>query len=376
MKVSVNAGELAGALALAASLSSDSRHARKIAALEAVHVKPADGAVIIGANVLDHALELTLPAVVEAPGEVAVSSSRLAALAAGFPQGATIGIASDGNVARVTSGRSRFRLPTIPLDTLCPAPTITEEAGHVDLAREETIALLRPIFAMAREAARYYLCGVLLCDAADGLAAVATDGKRIARAAVPGVWGLSQDHHLIVPAPAIKIVGRLLGDKSVERVTLRCSETLLAVEGAQFVFTSKLVDGTFPDYTRILPQPCGNSITVERAELLQALERLAAVAEEEHRRVAGLQWAADEPALLLCLRDTDTANDAVAAEVTGSGRVAVSIDHVAELLEVFGGTRVRFDSRSGADPILITDPDDEDFLVVQMPHMWELTQAA
>ena len=279
MKVTASAAELAGALALAASLSDDGR-TRKIAGLGAVRLTAADDELTIAADVLDFALTLAAPAVIESPGEVAVPASRLSALAAGFLPNAMIEIQSDGAVCHIGSGRSRFKLPTLALEDL-PAPIkLTDETGHVTLAREEaTTLLLRPAFAASTEKMRIYFAGVLLHDDEGALTAVATDGQRLVRTRVPGATGLSSDFRLIAPNAALKIIGKLLGDKSVERITLRRSPTLLSVEASHFVFVSKLIDADFPNYTRVVPKPSSSTVTVDRIELLRALNRVAAVAE-------------------------------------------------------------------------------------------------
>jgi DNA polymerase-3 subunit beta len=142
MKVSAKAGMLADALALAASLS-DNKYTKEIPALTAVRLKATDGAVTVTADVLDHAVTLSVPAAVEASGEeVAVPARRLAALAAAFPAEATIEIQSDGSIARVDCGRSHFRLPTLALENLPPVLRLTEETGSIDLAREKAATLL------------------------------------------------------------------------------------------------------------------------------------------------------------------------------------------------------------------------------------------
>ena len=167
MKLTATADALANALALAASLSDDKK-VRKILALEAVHLKAADGVLTIISNVLDFALTLTVPASVEVPGEVALSGARLAALAAACPPKAEIEITADAGGARVFCGRSRFRLPTVPLDIMPPIPRLGETSGEVALAREEAVSLLvKPAFATSAEETRYYIGGVLLRDDAD-----------------------------------------------------------------------------------------------------------------------------------------------------------------------------------------------------------------
>jgi DNA polymerase III subunit beta len=380
MKIAANAGELANALALAASLSSSNKGISNIVGLEALCLAAADDELTIAADVLDFAITLTVPAVVESPGEVAVSASRLSALAAGFLPEATIEIQSDGTVCRVGSDRSRFKLPTIALEDLPAMLKLTEETGNVALAREEAATLLvRPAFAVSTEKTRYYLGGILLHDHEEALTAVATDGRRLVRIRVPGATGLSSDFRLIVPNAALKIIAKLLGDKSVERVTLRRSKTLLSVEGVGFVFVSKLIDADFPSYTRIVPKPSSNTVTVDRIELLRALDRVAAVVDPGQRRVVvGLTWTEQQPALRLGLTNSDDADDVVTAEVTGCGRVAVQISLLTEMLHALGGQRVRIASDGGINPILLSDIDRSDFLGLQMPYQWpaRATQAA
>ena len=272
MKITANAGELADALALAASLSSNNKGISNIVGLEALRLTAANDQLAIAADVLDFAITLAVPVVVELPGEVAVSASRLSALAAGFLPEATIEIQSDGAVCRVGSDRSRFKLPTIALEYLPAMLKLAEEIGHVTLAREEAATLLvRPAFAAATEQTRIYLGGVLLHDHEEALTAVATDGHRLVRTRVPGAVGLSSDRKLIIPNAALKIAAKLLGDKNVERVTLRRSQNLLTLETAKTRFTSKLIDGNFPDYTRVIPKPSGNAVAVDRVALLREI---------------------------------------------------------------------------------------------------------
>jgi len=376
MKITANAGKLSRALALAAVLVNDARAIKRIAALGAVHLVTAPSMITITANVLDHAISLSVPATIERPGAVAVASAQLSALVAEFSDKATVEIESDGNVARIGCGLSRFKLATIPSGDLPPMPKLTEEIGRVDLAREEVFRLLVPSFAVSTERTRYYMSGVLLHDSDHGLTAVATDGHRLTRTIVPGAAGLSQDLRLVIPAPAIEMVGKILRDRSIERVTLRRSRTLLAVEAATAVFVSKLIDATFPNYELVLPEPSGNSVVVDRAELTQALARLVAVAQDGQRRVAGLRWNAGEPVLRLCLPDSDAADDIIAAEAAGSGAIAVQIGLLTELLGALGGKHVHFDSRSGADPILMTDPDNAHVTALLVPCRWRRAEAA
>jgi DNA polymerase-3 subunit beta len=375
MKITASAGSLSNALALAASLIDANI---KIPALSAVCIKATGDALTITANVLDFALTLTAPAAIEAAGMLAVPGATLAALAAGFPADATISIRGEGSVSIVSCGRARFRLPTVPIEDLPPPLALGEELGRVELAREELLALLRVGFAASTEKTRYYMNGCLLHDTNEGLASAATDGHKFCRAIVPGAAGLSSDHKLIIPSPAVEIVGKILrGDKDAERVTLRRSRTLFELETMRATFVSKLIDGSFPDYARFLPKSSNNTIIVDRAELLQVLARVSAMAGEHRLAVVGLSWGAEEAALRVCLADSDAADDVIGAESAGRGRVAARIRVLVELLDAFDCERVRMDSRSGAEPILITSPhDDAELLAVLTPCTWAQVERA
>lgn len=369
MKTTANAGELANALALAASLSND-KVFKERENLRAVRLTATDDTLTITANVLDHQLALSVPAEIRAAGELAVSGARLAALVAAFPTAAAIEIHDDSSVTRISCGRSRFKLPTLATNLMPSALQIANETGRIELAREEARALFsRTAFAASIEQSRYYLNGICLHDDGNDLAAVATDGYRLCKLIIPGAAGLSSDYRLIVPNPAVEIVAKLLRDTDIERVTLRRSKSLFGLETTKAVFVSKLIDYTFPRYEALLPKPSGNSVNIDRAELVLALERIAAVAEDGRHAIVGLAWNADEPALSLHLARTDAADDSIAAEVAGIGNTKVKIRLLAEQLAELEGKRVVFDCAGGfPNAVLIADAADEDLTALLMPY--------
>jgi DNA polymerase-3 subunit beta len=381
MKFSTAAGKLAPALVTATALV-ETKVVKRLPVYGAVRLSAGDGAITISLNNGDAKLALTIAAEVAESGEIAVNAERLAALVAGFPAGAGVTIASDATTVVVSSGRSRFRLPVFPVTEL-PTLALIGETGRAILTREQAAALFaRPMFAIATETTRYYLNGILLHDAGADLVAVATDGHRLARVVVPGCGGLSQDCRLIVPLAAVKIIIKLLKAAEAEAaLTLRRSQTLFEIAGTGFTFVSKLIDGTFPDYSRVMPSPSGNSVVVDRAELARTLERIEAVAPEtKGAPTVGLTWTAGEPALRVCVPGwPDLADDPIAAEVNGSRRVAFKVAYGIELLEALAGERICIDATdSTGSPILINDPDKtDDLIIVQMPCTWfERSEAA
>jgi DNA polymerase-3 subunit beta len=139
------------------------------------------------------------------------------------------------------------------------------------------------------------------------------------------------------------------------------------------ILRSKLIDGTFPAYTRVIPPVSVNTAELDRAPLVAGLERLAAVARPRGR--AGLTWNGNG-SVSLCLPDDDAADDEIEATTRGELRIAVSAARFLELLEKTKGDRVRLDAQSGCYPMLITVPGDEYFLAVTMPLTWARPHAS
>ncbi|UGX91735.1 DNA polymerase III subunit beta [Bradyrhizobium barranii subsp. barranii] len=380
MRVTVQAKPFASALSLAAGML-DAR-VKKVAALQYARLTAENDRVIITANVLDFALQLSLSATIEAEGEIALRSEKLASLATSVPPDANITIVDDGAMVSIRCGRSRFKLTTLPIDVLPSTSTIKKEIGRVTIERPQLIALLsKPAFAITTEQTRFNLHGVFLHDAAQGLTAVAADGHRLARVVAPGISGLSQDRRLIIPKPAIKVLLRLLGGKDAEPVTLRRSAALFEAESSGFSFVSKLIDADYPAYERLLPVPSDNWVIVNSVALTQALGRIAAAMPDETLlRLVGLTWAAPEQSLRLCIvHAPDVADDPVEADVKGRGRLAVQIKYLQQLLAELGSERVRIDAGTCPNSgVLITDPNDPNITIVQMPCFWgaEVAEAA
>ena len=182
-----------------------------------------------------------------------------------------------------------------------------------------------------------------------------------------------------MPTIAVKLITRLLTDnKSIEIVRLARSKTLFAVEGPGFRFVSKLIDGTYPDYRRLIPKPSGSFAIVDRRELARALDRIAAVVDpqSEAMRLVGLRWSDGESALHLCIPGwPDLADDVLDAEVASTGKVAVQILHLAEIVAEIEGERIHIDTNGNGGPVLVTDPDDPDVLMLQMPCAWPFENA-
>jgi DNA polymerase-3 subunit beta len=239
-------------------------------------------------------------------------------------------------------------------------------------------------FAASTEATRYYLNGICLHrDEGGQMVAVATDAHRLAKCRIPAE-PISQDfEQCIVPLAMIEPIVKLLGKSKAERVKLRQSKSLVEITAPGFVMTSRLIDATYPDYARVIPATPDNSATVDRDDLVAALARLAAVATGERKiaTLAGLEWSPADPVLRLSLPNQDgVADDVIAAIIAGRApvRIAAQLAHVTELADELRGESVCIASNGNGNPILVTDPDSDTTLIVQMPCRWsrQSSQAA
>jgi DNA polymerase-3 subunit beta len=368
MKIGIDSGTLAAALDMAA-LVLDPKN--KVEVLDAVHLVAEGETLTLVVNVMARALATTVPAKVEAPGEVAVRAEALAGLAAGFPPDTMVALTVGEDGLRVSCGRSRFRLSVIPVQNLPAVPALDEELGHVELDRTALVRLLTtPLVCIADDKTRYYMAGALLHNVGNELVCAGTNGRQLARVSVPATDVFSSDSSLIVPRDTVKILGKLLGRSEAEQITLRRSRTLLQVEADGFRLVSKLVDGTFPDYARVIPGPNqANRCTVDRAELRSALERAAALVEKNLHDTLRLTWDDGGELHLTLPRQLGSADDVVAAETAGRGETAVAISQLDEILEQIDGKRVQLELADPHSPIRITNPEDSACLFLQMPML-------
>jgi DNA polymerase-3 subunit beta len=367
VKVSVRAHDLAAALSSSAA-ALDPR--AKIDALGFVYLKVHEDRATITANGPDWTVTVPVAAEIGEVGEVAIAGKKFADLVAAIPFDETIELESS-DAFIVKAGRSRYRLPTMAVADMPPMLALAGETGKVVLNREAALDLFtRPLVAVDTDRTRYYLGGVFLHASTDEtLSAVATDGHRLVKITIAARPTLTRDRRLIVPAPAAKLIAKYLRRSRSPTVTVRRNARLVEADTGICLFISKLIDADFVAYEKIIPATPANRITVNRAELAQAVERLVAVAREEPKcRAAVLQWS-EGGALHLTLVDADgTADDVInAVEAVGTGRTVLGLRYLSELLHEIEGDRVALAVSDRTAPVLFTDPDDERLLVVQSP---------
>lgn len=308
-----------------------------------------DGQFSARATDLDIEVSTSLPVLDALPGSTTVNAKLLADIAK--KAGSDISLELDGDTLTVKSGRSRFRLATLPVDDF---PSFA--AGGFDVTFDvDLAALVAPTqFAISTEETRYYLNGVFLHNPGSALVAVATDGHRLSRHTAPTVGDLPP---VILPRKLVSILPK-------GAVTVSLSTTKVRIATQDTTITSKLIDGTFPDYQRVIPTGNDKIVLADRKALATAVERVSTVATERGRAVK-LEIAPGQ--IALSVRGDAEATDAVEADYSGEPiEIGFNAAYLTELLANLSGDTVRIALNDGGSPTIFTGGV-EDVLIVLMP---------
>ena len=218
------------------------------------------------------------------PGQVTVPARKLMDIVRNLPEDASVHLAAEQERVVVRAGPSRFSLATLPAGDF-PTADDVEAAQRVRLPQSQMRWLIEKThFAMALQDVRYYLNGLLLELAPRQLRAVATDGHRLALAELAPELHIEEPAQVIVPRKGVQEMLRLLGDSDDEvEVILGTGHVQMAL--AELRFTSKLIDGRFPEYQRVIPDEDGPCAVVDRETLRKALVRASILSNEKYRGV-------------------------------------------------------------------------------------------
>lgn len=314
-------------------------------------------------TLLAHALDWCATTSAPAEGSLAatcVPVEVLYRIANGFPRGASHLTLEIDREMIIKCGRSRYRLPTLPAVDM-PDPLTPGEPHTSCRLTEAQVGMLfdLPRFAVETGVTRYYLCGIHLDGHDNHMRAVATDGHRMVCVDSDVAWGGAQS--VIVPTRACEEIVRLAGD---DGLALMWSERVLSVTDGMTTYATKLIDGTYPDYRRVIPDYAGAGwLECDPAELRRALDRLRAVAGP----AIALDWEADPSTLLLTCPEGGREEIACSGEGK-AGRIGLSPGQMRELAEAFTGDLMRLHYLGPDQALGATDPAQPGLLVIQMPR--------
>lgn len=265
----------------------------------------------------------------------------------------------------VRTGRSRFQLPVLPVSDF---PQLRSAMGlpRLTLAAEALFAAIDAVrFAISSEETRHYLNGIFLHRRGDeSLVLVATDGHRLARRAldadeVPAIPSV------IIPRQTVPLILKVL-DKLKEPVTLDLDENMMMLIAGKVTLVSKLVDGTFPDYERVIPQPAAHAASIEVKPLSEAIDRVNLVAGDRDSRVR-FTFAADALSLSAKSADLGEAEDQIACEGAPELVTAFNGRYALEALSNLGADRVEILQADAGAPAILRAPGAGTNLIVLMP---------
>jgi len=218
------------------------------------------------------------------PGRITAPARKLHDICRGLPEGAMLSLESTDGKLLLKSGRSRFSLATLPAEEF---PVFSSDGGETQLTvtnRELKDLLSRTQFAMAQQDVRYYLNGLMIEIRPNRLRAVATDGHRLAMAELQRELPAQKDAQIILPRKTVLELQRLL-DNTENEVKLALTANQIQVELDDVRLTSKLIEGRFPDYERVIPEDSDKILRCERQKVRAALARAAILSNEKFRGV-------------------------------------------------------------------------------------------
>ena len=312
-----------------------------------------DGRLTVTATDLDIIATDVAAAEIEQAGSICVDAKLLADIAKKAGKG-DLSLALENGQLVATSGRSRFSLQTLPTADF---PSLGE--GEYSATFElDLAALLAPVaFAMSTEEVRYYLNGVFLHTTDGVITAVATDGHRLSRnkgAVVPEFAGI------IIPRKAVGLLPK-------GTVTVSVSDAKIRVSAGDFVLTSKLIDGTFPDYQRVIPTGNDKKIVFGSDDMRQAAGRVSVISTERGRAVK-LTFTDGTATLAVSNPDHGVATDEINVSYDGDKiDIGFNANYLAEMVGIFPAGDITLALADSGSPSVFTSDKAEGLLTVLMP---------
>lgn len=315
-------------------------------------------------------LEMQITAVSDLDGKdgqaTTVGARKLQDLLRALPDDAQINVDAAGSKMTVRAGRSRFNLQTLAASDYPRISVGQEQLQTLSLPQRDFRSLLKLAeFAMAQQDIRYYLNGMLLVIEQGSLQAVATDGHRLSWASIK-VAGDYARQEVILPRKTVLELGKLLAD-SEDPVTLDILATQVRFRFSNVELVSKVVDGKFPDYNRVIPTGHTKKIELTRTELLAALQRAAILSNEKFRGVRIV--LAPETMKIICTNsEQEEAEEEL--EIAYSGEpldIGFNITYLLDVLQNLGTEQVQLAFGDANSSALVTVRDRDDYKYVVMP---------
>jgi len=325
----------------------------------------AEGKLSIAATDLEVELVAATEVTVQQPGDITVPGRKFLDILRALPEKSSVSMSTEGEKVVIRAARSRFTLSTLPAAEFPVIDDINAQQT-VQIPRKELARLLEKThFSMAQQDVRYYLNGMLLEIDGAMLRAVATDGHRLAlcEAALEAKAKTSQQ--VIVPRKGVLELQRVLTDEGTAAVAIGTNHVRAQIGDVRF--TSKLIDGRFPEYSRVIPAAPGAAIRADRDILRQALQRTAILSNEKYR---GIRINVRNNAITVQAHNPEQEEAEEEIEVSYSGdelEVGFNVNYLLDALAAIEGQEVELGLTDSNSSCLIRSPGDSTARYVVMP---------
>ncbi|MDD7909603.1 MULTISPECIES: DNA polymerase III subunit beta [Pseudovibrio] len=340
--------------------------------LSNVMLQTEGGELKLRATDLDLEVLETIPAVIEVPGATTVPAHMIYEIVRKLPDGSQVVLETSGDdtTLEIRAGRSRFALQMLPISDF---PDMT--AGDFTHAFTITAGGIRKLidatqFAISTEETRYYLNGIYMhaveTEGEQRFRAVATDGHRLAQSELPAPEGSEGMPGIIVPRKTVGEIQKLLEDPEAE-VRVEISETKIRFTTGPVVLTSKLIDGSFPDYGRVIPKNNDKEMRVDRDVFKEAVDRVSTISSERGRAV---KLALTEGKLVLTVTNPDSgsATEELMVEYDSDDmEIGFNSKYLLDIAGQLSADAALFRLADSGSPTLIQEDGKEDTLFVLMP---------
>ncbi len=300
-------------------------------------------------------------------GEITVPAKKLFDICRGISDGTDIQFSLDNNKAVIRAGRGRYTLSTLSASDY---PNLEDWEGEVEfeLSSSELKRLIDSTsFSMAQQDVRYYLNGMSLETEENLVRTVATDGHRLALCRMPYTAATLPTRQVIIPRKGVLEISRLIGSEDDKQLKIQIGANHLRMFSTDFIFTSKLVDGRFPDYRRVLPKDGDKEIVASKAVLKEAFSRAAILSNEKFRGVR-LNLSSGELKITANNPEQEEAEEIVDVNYQGDDlEIGFNVAYLIDVLNALGVNDVQVSLSDSNSSALIQDAQDDAALYVVMP---------
>lgn len=302
------------------------------------------------------------------PGQVTAPARKLLDICKALPEDSQLDFTLNDNQLSVKSGRSRFALATLPASDF-PFLEQTQSQQRFTIHTQNLLSLISTTaFSMAQNDVRYFLNGLLIELESDVLRTVSTDGHRLSLSEHSMSFTISEKMQVIVPRKGIQEVQRLFSD-SDEEITVELSNHHIIFNSSKVHFVSKLIDGRFPDYKRVIPAASQQIMTADKSLFKSALTRVSILSNEKFR---GVRFELTNNKLVVHANnpEQEKAKEEISVEYQGNDiEIAFNVSYLLDVLNIVKDKEVRISMIDNNSSILIKNPDeqDNDNLFVVMP---------